>query len=98
MIDYLKKYNLTEDDINLLNSQLSEDIKNSLFVMKENAEAILDYLKELGVTNFKDLLLERIDICFFDLNYLKEKIEKYDKKLIKFVIDNSVGDLLDFDI
>lgn len=98
MIDYLKKYNLTDDDINLLNSQLSEDIKNSLFVMKENAEAILDYLKELGVTNFKDLLLERIDICFFDLNYLKEKIEKYDKKLIKFVIDNSIGDLLDFDI
>lgn len=98
MIDYLKKYNLTEEDINLLNSQLSEDIKNSLFVMKDNAEAILDYLKELGVTNFKDLLLERIDICFFDLNYLKEKIEKYDKKLIKFVIDNSVGDLLDFDI
>lgn len=98
MIDYLKKYNLTEEDINLLNSQLSEDIKNSLFVMKDNAETILDYLKELGVTNFKDLLLERIDICFFDLNYLKEKIEKYDKKLIKFVIDNSVGDLLDFDI
>ena len=98
MIDYLKKYNLTDDDINLLNSQLSEDIKNSLFVMKENAEAILDYLKELGVTNFKDLLLERIDICFFDLNYLKEKIEKYDKKLIKFVIDNSIGDLLDFEI
>lgn len=98
MIDYLKKYNLTDDDINLLNSQLSEDIKNSLFVMKDNAETILDYLKELGVTNFKDLLLERIDICFFDLNYLKEKIEKYDKKLIKFVIDNSVGDLLDFDI
>lgn len=98
MIDYLKKYNLTDDDINLLNSQLSEDIKNSLFVMKDNAETILDYLKEFGVTNFKDLLLERIDICFFDLNYLKEKIEKYDKKLIKFVIDNSVGDLLDFDI
>lgn len=98
MIDYLKKYNLTDDDINLLNSQLSEDIKNSLFVMKDNAETILDYLKELGVTNFKDLLLERIDICFFDLNYLKEKIEKYDKKLIKFVIDNSIGDLLDFDI
>lgn len=98
MIDYLKKYNLTEEDINLLNSQLSEDIKNSLFVMKDNAETILDYLKEFGVTNFKDLLLERIDICFFDLNYLKEKIEKYDKKLIKFVIDNSVGDLLDFDI
>ena len=98
MIDYLKKYNLTDYDINLLNSQLSEDIKNSLFVMKDNAETILDYLKELGVTNFKDLLLERIDICFFDLNYLKEKIEKYDKKLIKFVIDNSVGDLLDFDI
>lgn len=98
MIDYLKKYNLTDDDINLLNSQLSEDLKNSLFVMKENAEAILDYLKELGVTNFKDLLLERTDICFFDLNYLKEKIEKYDKKLIKFVIDNSIGDLLDFDI
>lgn len=98
MIDYLKKYNLTDDDINLLNSQLSEDIKNSLFVMKDNAETILDYLKEFGVTNFKDLLLERIDICFFDLNYLKEQIEKYDKKLIKFVIDNSVGDLLDFDI
>mgnify|MGYP004457131813 FL=1 len=98
MIDYLKKYNLTDDDINLLNSQLSEDIKNSLFVMKDNVETILDYLKELGVTNFKDLLLERIDICFFDLNYLKEKIEKYDKKLIKFIIDNSVGDLLDFDI
>ena len=98
MIDYLKKYNLTADDINLLNSQLSEDIKNSLFVMKENAEAILDYLKELGVTNFKDLLFERTDICFFDVDYLKGQISKYDEKLIVYIMNNDICDLLDFDI
>jgi hypothetical protein len=98
MIDYLKKYNLTDDDLQEIDKKFNKDIKEKFAVMQDNVREVLDYLLELGVSNFKSLILLRPDICFMNVLVLKEKIEKIDSNLIGFVIEKDAQSLINFDI
>ena len=95
MIDYLKNYNLNVSDIKKI---FNKDIINKFEIMQDNVINILDYLESLQVSNFKELIINRPDICFMNVNDLKEKIEKIDINLIKYVIENDPQNLINFDI
>ena len=97
MIDYLKKYNLTDEDINEIKTVFNKDIINNFEIMMDNVCLILDELFSIGVNNIKHMILIRPDICFSDLESLKEKINKFDKNLIKYVIENDPNNLINFD-
>ena len=98
MIDYLKKYNLTDEDLNEIKTVFNKDIINNFEIMMDNVCLILDELRSIGVTNIKNMILNRPDICFSDLESLREKIAKFDKELIKYVIENDPNNLINFDI
>ena len=98
MLDYLKQFNLKNEDISEIKKMFNKDIISKFEVMENNVVLILNYLKEIGVINFKDLILYRPDICFMNIQYLKGKIEKLDSKLVKFVIENDIDNLINFDI
>ena len=48
--------------------------------------------------SFYNLITNRPDICFMDINLLKEKADKIDPGLLKFIFENEVENLLNFDI
>ena len=98
MIDFLNKYGLSKEDILEIKGHFDEKFIYNLGVMKNNVIEVLDYLQSIGVTNFKNLILGRCDLCFMDVDYLKGQISKYDEKLIVYVMNNDICDLLDFDI
>ena len=98
MIDYLKEYGISNEDIAEIKGRFDEKNIYNLSIMKENVCDVLNYLKEIGVTNFKIVVLYRLDLCFMDLTYLKKQISKYDIKLIVYIMNNDICDLLDFDI
>ena len=98
MIDFLNNYGLSKEDILEIKGHFDENFIYNLGVMKNNVIEVLDYLQSIGVTNFKNLILCRCDLCFMDVDYLKGQISKYDEKLIVYVMNNDICDLLDFDI
>ncbi len=98
MIDYLKKYNLTDEDISYLNQYLNETSLTNFEVMRLNVEEVLTYLKDIGVINLFGIIKERPDICFREINTLKIEIEKLDKNLIVFIMNNTLDDLVNFNI
>lgn len=98
MIDFLNKYSLSKEDILEIKGHFDETFIYNLGVMKNNVIGVLDYLQSIGVTNFKNLILYRCDLCFMDVDYLKGQISKYDEKLIVYIMNNDICDLLDFDI
>lgn len=98
MIDFLNKYSLSKEDILEIKGHFDENFIYNLGVMKNNVIEVLDYLQSIGVTNFKNLILYRCDLCFMDVDYLKGQISKYDEKLIVYIMNNDICDLLDFDI
>lgn len=98
MIDYLKKYDLSDDDIKIIKENITLVQIQELELLEDNVCNILDYLKTLGVDYFYNLIMYRSDLCFMEIDEFKDLINKYDPSLIKYIIENDIGDLINFNI
>ncbi len=98
MIDYLKQYNLTDNDLASVKKRYNDLYISSFEVMMDNVCEILSFLKDYGVNNLLNVILYRPDICFRDLDSLKEQLDKFDKKFVIYVFDNDIKSLINFDI
>ena len=98
MINYLSNYNINMNDLEEIKSKFNKDILNKFTIMESSVKEVLDYLKDIGIERFKLLILNRPDICFMDVNILKEKLAKFNPELIKFIFENEVDNLINFDI
>ncbi len=97
-MNYLEKYNLSKDEIKKFKKHFNKDIINKFEIMENNVTKILDYLNTLNIKKINNLILTRPDICFMDLNLLKEKTNKFDPKLIKFIFENEADNIMNLDI
>ena len=97
MIDYLKEY-ITEEDFNVINYNFKDVDVNNFSNYEQNIREVLDYLRDIGVTNFKDLLLYRKDICLKNLDILKEEVNKINKNLIVYLFNNDISNLINLNI
>ena len=97
MIDYLKKY-LSLEEFRVIELDFSKLDKYNFDENEYNVIRVLDYLKSIGVVNFKDLLLDRKDICFKDLHILKSEVSKIRQDLIVKIINEDVSALSNLNI
>lgn len=97
MIDYLKEY-ITEEDFNVINYNFKDVDVNNFSYYEQNIREVLDYLKNIGVSNFKDILLYRKDICLKNLDILKEEVNKINKNLIVYLFNNDITNLINLNI
>ena len=97
MIDYLKEY-ITEEDFNVINYNFKDVDVNNFSYYEQNIREVLDYLKSISVSNFKDILLYRKDICLKNLDILKEEVNKINKNLIVYLFNNDISNLINLNI
>lgn len=97
MIEYLKDY-LSVLDYEILLANLDKKDLELFEGNETNIKEVLNFLKEYGIKDFKYLLINRPDICLEDINILKEKINRLDKNLVLYIIENDIDSLLDFNI
>lgn len=97
MIDYLKEY-ITEEDFNVINYNFKDVDVNNFSYYEQNIREVLDYLKSIGVVNFKDILLYRKDICLKNLDILKDEINKINKNLMVYLFNNDISNLINLNI
>lgn len=97
MIDYLLNY-VNEIDFKIIKNNMSKKEREIFSLSEENVIEILNYLKDIGVTNFKDILILRKDICFKDLDVLKEEINKINKDLIVRLFNDDVSSLINLNV
>ena len=92
---YLIDYNLTEKDIEDINESLSEEEWIMLTTSTSKIESILDYLQSLGITDFKELFINR-------RNVLYQNVEKIDKRInecnIPDIIEKLQENIHNFDL
>ncbi len=77
IMDYLTKYNLTNEDIKDIINSIDEDDKLELELNEERVSSIIDYFLSLGLTNIKDIIITKPNLFYDDVNSIKMRIEKY---------------------
>lgn len=97
MLDYLDNY-LSKEDLKVVKYNFSNVDKNNFNYYEQNIKEIFNYLKDIGVNNFKDILLYRKDICFKDINVLKEEINKINVNLIVYLFNYDISNLINLNI
>ena len=97
MIDYLEEY-ITLEELKVVKYNFSNQDKNIFNYYEQNIREVLDYLKSIGVVNFKDILLYRKDICLKNLDILKDEINKINKNLMVYLFNNDISNLINLNI
>ena len=97
-MDYLKRYNIKDTEYRFICDNLNPETLINLEVMQYNVEEVLKFLIEKGVKRPSNIVNYRPDLCLKPIKYLEEKLSKLDVKLIVYIIDNSIDDLICFDI
>ena len=98
MLTYLKEYNITDEQIkdimNTYDNNLLENLNNSF----RNVDEIINYLIEFGVEDIYSLLKTRIDLFFMPVSLVKQNFTKLDKNMLVYLLNNSVDDLINYNI
>ncbi|MDD2504854.1 MAG: hypothetical protein PHF21_01110 [Bacilli bacterium] len=98
MIDYLKQFNITNDDIKTLKTHLTKEVVKNLEIAQVNVIEVLNFLKEFGVNNLLNVIKYRPDICLKEKRDLERDLTLFDKDLLIFIFNNSIDDLINFKI
>ena len=98
MLEYLKEFDLGDEDIADIVQSNELNIVKNLELMKKNVKSIINYLYELGVKNIKKIFDTRIDLFLLPLSLVKQNFTKLDKDMLVYILNNSVDDLINYNI
>lgn len=92
MIDFLKKCDLTDNEIKEIEEVNSDSNLYNLNSNEFDVIKMIDYLRKIGIKNIKEILMYNIDVFFNSFDEFKDRFNKKDKKImniINFEYDNS---------
>lgn len=88
MIEDIKLIGLSDDVIDKIMSQLDYDTILNLAVNHQKVKDNVEFFKSLKITFIDQLLINKTDIFFKDVNLLKEKFSKYNNDIIVELLNN----------
>ncbi len=80
-MDYLKKFNLTDNDLLELKEQIDDMDKIFISMHKDKVNNIIELLKTKKL-NIKDILLYRFDIFYEEEERIKKILDNVDEKTL----------------
>lgn len=94
-MDFLKKYDLTDEDINIIKNNNYENIINVVIYNKNNVCAVIDYLLSIGieVPTLSQILSDRLDLFFKSVDEVKAAFEMYNVPNLVTIINDDIANL-----
>lgn len=92
MMEYLKKFNLTDEDLIEIKNSVDEMDLNEITMKEEKIETILKYFISIGITNIKDIIIYKTYLLYDDIDNIKDKINKYSNiNIIKLINEDAIN-------
>lgn len=99
-MEFLTKYNITNEEIELINNYNNKDVLKNIILNKKKVIEVIDYLLELGVNteSIRDLFIYQIGIFYRSKKELENSFEEYEIDSIVKSINYDVNtlDLIEF--
>ena len=99
-MEFLLQYDLTEEDIEEINSHNDEAIIRNVVLNKNNVCKVIDYLIEVGIERsvIRDLFIEQIGMFFRTKEEIHDVFDEYEMdSIIKSLnYDVNTVDLIEF--
>ena len=94
-MDFLKKYELSDDDINIIKNNNYENIINVIIYNKNRVCEIIDYLLSVGieVPTLAQMLSDRLDLFIKPIDEIKNSFEKFNVDNLVTIINDDIANL-----
>lgn len=94
-MEYLEKYNLTNEDIENIISNIDEQDILEIEYNQKRVEEIIEYLLSIGIKDIKTILMYKTNIFYDDIDSIKRRVEEYNGiDLIELINE----DIINFDL
>ena len=98
VLNYLKEYDLSDDQIKDIINTYDNDLLKNLNFSKKNVKEIIKYLLDFGAEDIYSIIKNRIDLLFLPLSLVKQNFTKLDKNMLVYLLNNSIDDLIYYNI
>lgn len=98
MLEYLKEFDFKDEEIESILKSNDLNIIKNLELMKKNVKEVINYLYEMGVENIYNIFEGRIDLFLLPISMIKQNFTKLDKDMLVSILNNSVSDLINYNI
>lgn len=89
-MNYLKKYNLTAEEISYLENNLSTNDYQEFILKEDKITKIIDYLISIGLSNIKEIILYKPNLFYDSLStIIKSFTESSNPDLITLINEDA---------
>ena len=94
-MDFLKNYNLTDEDISIIKNNNYEDVLRVIVYNKSNVCEVIDYLISIGITTpaLAQMLSDRLDLFMRTVDSLKISFDKFNIENLVTIINDDIANL-----
>ena len=94
-MDFLKKYELSDSDINIIKNNNYENIINVIIYNKKNVCDVVDYLLSIGieVSTLAQILSDRLDLFLKPVDDVKAAFDKFNIESLVTIINDDIANL-----
>ena len=94
-MDFLKKYNLTDEDITIIKNNNFENVISVFIYNKNNVCEIIEYLLSIGILlpTLSQILSDRLDIFMRQPNELKKSFDNFNIDNLVTIINDDIANL-----
>ena len=94
-MDFLKKYNISDNDINIIKNNNYESVINTIIFNQANVCSVIDYFVSIGIENstLAQMLSDRLDLFLKSVDDIKDSLEKYNVSNIVTIINDDIANL-----
>lgn len=94
-MDFLKKYELTDEDITIIKNNNYENIINLIIYNKNNVCEVIDYLLSIGIetATLAQILSDRLDLFMKPVDNIRSSFDKYNIESLVTIINDDIANL-----
>jgi len=94
-MDFLKKYNISDEDINIISNNNYSNIINVVILNKNNVCEVIDYLLSIGIEieTLAQMLSDRLDLFIKPVSEIKDSFERFNVENLVTIINDDIVNL-----
>lgn len=78
-MDYILKFNLTQEDLNILLSKIGDEDKKKFEMFSRIVKENFEYLNKMNISNMKDVFMNHSNMFLMNPDRFKSIFIKYDQ-------------------
>lgn len=94
-MDFLKKYNISEEDINIIVNNNYDNIINTIIFNKDSVCEVIDYLLSIGIEEptLAQMLSDRLDLFMKSVDEVRDAFDMFNIENMVTIVNDDIANL-----